>query len=103
MQELPGLVATLGRIKQVNPVIIDISSPFVQESFSKRFIASIAPSFNTYTKPAGKNEDYMFAVDKSWNNALPYSALYHNGKKRKVWMGPPGIDSLPTEIAALCK
>lgn len=101
--ELPRLVKALSALKDVTPVVVDISSPYIQQNYSQRFIASLEPPFTTYLKPKGPDDDYMAAVEKKWNRALPFSALFRFGKKKKTWTGPPDIDSLPRDIAALCK
>ena len=102
IQELPSLLKTLAAMKGVNPVIIDVSAGFVQNNFSKKWMANLAPPFTTYLKPDGNDEKYLAAIDKRWSGALPYTALYHKGKQVKTWIGELDQKKMVAEIPKLC-
>ncbi len=103
VRELEDLLKALAKETRVKPYVIDISSPFVQKTFSKAFIKRFNVPFTTYLKPGGPDRDYMNAVDETWNQGLPFSVLYHGGAKRAVWNGPVDLQKFPKEISELCK
>lgn len=107
LQELPDLLKALAAIKGVTPVVIDVSSPFVQNNFSKKWMASLKPPFKTYLKPDVKDAAYLETVDKDWSGGLPFSALYHKGKRRKVWNGSidlsGNLSELRRDVAEHCR
>ena len=90
-------------MKKINPVIVDVSNPFVQENFSKKWNIMRSAPFPTYLKPAGKDEPYLNAIDKDWSGALPFSVLYDQGKRKKTWLGALDLDSLKKQVNALCR
>ena len=102
IQELPSMLQTLAGMRGVNPVILDVSAVFVQENFSKKWMANLAPPFTTYLKPDGGDEAYLKAIDANWSGALPYNALYHKGKLIKTWIGELDQKKMVAEIATLC-
>jgi len=101
--ELPNVFKSLASLKKVNPVVIDLSSPFVQENFSKKYVAKLAPPFKTYLKPPGSEAVYMSVLEPKWTKELPYSALFHRGKRVKVWVGALDLPKLEKEIELACK
>ncbi len=103
LQELPDLVKVLNSMKEITPVVIDVSSPFVQNNFSKKWIATLKPQFRTYLKPSVKDEVYLNAIDKDWSGSLPFSVLYHKGKRKKVWNGSINLADFRREVADLCR
>jgi len=102
IQELPQLLRFLSDNKRIKPVVIDLSDRYSQENFSKKWMLHLAPPFKTYLRPSGNESAYRNALDKEWSGALPYSALYNNGKKKKVWLGSLNFTRLSEEISALC-
>ncbi len=103
IQEMPELLKTLAAEKKIHPVVVDVSATFVQEKFSKQWMKNLNPPFTTYLKPKGNEEAYLFAIDKYWSGALPYSALYHQGKQKKVWVGELNRDELKQAATKLCR
>lgn len=103
LQELPDLLKQMATWTDIKPVVVDVSKPFVQDGFSKKWISTLKPSFKTYLKPEGKDEPYLSALDKEWSGALPFSVLYHKGTRKKAWVGSLALGSLKQEIATLCK
>ena len=102
MEEMPDLIKMLKSEKRVKPVIIDVSSVSVQESFSKRWMEQLRPSFPTYLKPDIKDEIYLDAVDKSFSGTLPFSALFQKGRLLKKWVGSLDLRRLDAEFHSLC-
>lgn len=102
VQELPELVRILSSEKKVKSSIIDISDPFVQDNFSKKYIQQIKPSFPLYLKTDVPDKQYMSMVVSDWNGGLPYSVLYKSGKKVKEWRGEFPLKELSPAFAALC-
>ena len=102
LQELPQVIQTLAAMKNVTPVIVDVSSPFVQENFSKKWNTVLSAPFPMYLKPAGKDDPYLNAIDKDWSGALPFSVLYDKGKRKKTWLGALDLDSLKKQVGAIC-
>lgn len=103
VQELPLLLPELAKIAKLNPVVIDVSPPASQERDSKPLLEHIAPPYTVYKKAAGDDDAFLNAMDPKWSGALPYSVLYHKGKKVKLWEGPFKIESLRKAVAALCR
>lgn len=102
MEEMPHLLSTLKDVKRVHPVIIDVSTPYVQDSQSKKWMASLNPPFPTYLKPKGDDAEYMEQVDKAWSGALPYSVLFDRGTKKKEWIGSLPLEEMKIDLAKLC-
>ena len=75
----------------------------ILREFSKKWMANLGPSFTTYLKPAGNEEEYLNAVDKAWSGALPFSALYHKGQRKKVWTGVIDLTKLKEDVDSLCR
>lgn len=103
LQELPDLLKVMAAMKGATPVVIDVSSPFVQANFSKKWIQTLKPAFVTYVKPAGKDEPYLNAIDQEWSGALPFSVLYHKGKRLMVWQGSLDLGTIAREVEEQCK
>ncbi len=104
IQEMPDLVKVLNVEKsRVRPIIIDASSPFQQDNFSKKYMATLKPQFTTYVKPGGDDDKYLNAIDKGWSGSLPFSALYHKGKRQKVWNGSIDLSRFKDDIATNCQ
>jgi thiol-disulfide isomerase/thioredoxin len=103
IKEMPQLLKILvDQGPSVQPAIIDISAPFVQDNFSKKWMVQLNPPFTTYLKPAGSDKNYMRYVDKDWNGILPFSALYDGGKRKKVWEGEIPLEKLKGDISKYC-
>lgn len=102
MDEMPELVKVLKNEIKVKPVLIDASPEKIQESFSKKWVVSLRPSFSTYTKPNIKDEVYVRAIYPKWSMALPFSALYHKGKLLKTWTGNTEVKALSAQFTELC-
>ncbi len=103
MEEMPDLIKMLKNTKKVKPIIIDVSSINVQESFSKRWMQQLRPAFPTYLKPPDiKDEIYLDAVDKSFSGTLPFSALFHRGRTLQKWTGSLDLKGLAAEFQNLC-
>lgn len=101
-QELPSFLNQLGEIKKVHPVVIDVSNPAIQESFSRGFVKAISPKFVTYRKPPGQDEPYLKAIDGEWHGGLPYTALYRKGKKLKQWLGEVNVTVIRKTVQDGC-
>ncbi len=102
MEEMPDLIKMLKNVKKVRPIIVDVSSISVQNSFSKRWMQQLRPSFPTYLKPDIKDEVYLEAVDSSFSGTLPFSALFKKGKLQKKWTGQLDLKNLSAEFQNLC-
>jgi thiol-disulfide isomerase/thioredoxin len=102
MEEMPDLIKVLKGIKAVRPVIIDVSTTSVQDSFSKRWMQQLRPGFTTYLKPDMKDEVYLDAIDKKFSGTLPYSAVFQKGKLLKSWTGQLDLKILNAEFQSLC-
>lgn len=103
LKEMPDLLRTLTELKQVKPIIIDISSPGVQKGFSRKWMQTLKPPFPVYFKPPGNDKKYYAAIDKFWPGGLPYSALYHGGKQRHVWIGEIDFEKLKAAVTKECR
>ncbi len=103
VQELPEVIKVLNGLKALTPVVIDVSSPFVQDQFSKKWAQTLKASFPIYLKPAGRDDLYLNSIDRDWSGALPYSVLFDKGKRKKVWLGALDLASFKGEIATLCR
>ena len=102
MDEMPELVRLLKNEAKVKPVLIDASPEKIQESFSKKWVVSLRPTFSTYTKPNIKDEVYIRTLYPKWSLALPFSALYHKGKLLKTWTGNTEVKTLSAQFEELC-
>jgi len=102
LREMPELMTWLGKEKRINPVILDISKPFLQDQVGKRWKVLIEAPFPTYLKPSGADHDYFQAIDREFDNSLPFSVLYHRGRRKKIWRGSLDLRKLDREIAKLC-
>lgn len=103
IQEMPQVLKFLAATKVVHPVIIDVSDPMVQKNFSRQWMKNLAPPFAVYEKPPGDENKYLAVVEKYWTGSLPYSALYHKGKQKKVWLGELNLAEVKAEIPKLCR
>jgi len=104
LKELPEIVSWLNGEKRVTALVLDLSTPFVQESFSKSFMRNLKPQFLTYLRPDSIDEkNYINAWSQDWQGELPYSELYVRGSRKKVWKGRVKLKELRREVAALCK
>jgi len=102
VKELPKLLEALPKIENLNPVVIDVSSPNAQEHNSKPLLERIAPSIPLYKKAAGDEDPFMNAMDPKWSGALPYSVLFHRGRAIKKWEGPLDLTALRKAVGAVC-
>jgi thiol-disulfide isomerase/thioredoxin len=103
VQELPELLRGLPAIAKLNPVVIDASPPQSQDSASRKLLEQINPAFPVYRKPGGNDDAYLNAIDGAWSGALPYSALFDGGKRKKAWEGPVPLATLKKAVAQYCK
>ena len=103
IDELPKLVLALGKLKTADSVVVDLSTPYMQDNFSKKWINALKPPFKMYLKTPGDDAGYVKFVDKNWSGALPWSAIFRNGVTKKSWLGQVNLDALEKEIAAQCK
>jgi len=103
IDELPKFLAFIAKQKGITPVVIDISEPFVQDNFSKKWLKQLAPPFTTYLKPKGDAHSYLEAIEKPWPNSLPYNALFARGKRKGKWVGTQDFEKLGPEMTRLCR
>lgn len=104
LKELPILLKWLEQRQFVQPVIVDISNPFSQKQFSQKWVDQVLkPSYATYLKPEGDAEDYVRSLDPTWTGTLPYSVLYHRGKKVEGWEGVLNLSTLEPRLTVLCR
>ena len=104
LKEMPELVNWLNTETHVTPVVLDLSTPFVQESFSKSFMRTLRPKFPIFLRPdLVEEKDYISSWAKDWKGDLPYTELYVRGIRKKFWKGSVKSKTLRREIATLCK
>lgn len=103
IDELPKFLTFLSKHPKVTPVILDISEPYVQDQFSKKWLTQLAPPFTTYLKPGGKDKAYFSAIESPWANRLPYNALYDGGKLKGRWLGTQDFTKFGAELTRLCQ
>lgn len=104
LKELPEYVNWLNAETKVIPVVLDLSTPFVQESFSKSFMRTLKPKFTVFLRPDLVDEkDYIASWSKDWEGELPYTELYVKGIRKKMWKGSVKSKVVRKEIATLCK
>lgn len=103
LKELPVLFKWLESRKFIQPVVVDLSSPFSQKQFSKKWVEeALKPSFSTYVRPDDDVHAYVRSLDKTWGGMLPFSLLYHRGKKVQAWEGILDFPTLSERIPKLC-
>lgn len=102
VQELPRIIQLLKGEPRAQPFVIDVSSPTVQENFSKKWDVTRTAPFTMYLKPKGPDENYLKAIDPQWKRALPFSVLYHRGKKVKSWVGLLPIQEAQSQMQLTC-
>ncbi len=104
VKELPALLPLFAGWKGVRVVVVDVSSPFAQTHFSKKWRVLEATKLTTYLQPGGEDKrSYRKAIDPDWDGALPRSILYVRGKKKKVWTGALDFPAVRKEVAELCR
>ncbi len=103
IEELPKFLKFAAAHPKVTPIILDISAPYVQDNFSKKWMKQLKPPFPTYLKPDGEDKPYLEAIEKPWPNRLPYNALYDKGKRKGRWMGTQDYAALGPELTRLCQ
>lgn len=103
IEEMPKLLTFLSKHPKVTPIIIDISEPYVQDNFSKKWMKQLGPPFTTYLKPGGANKDYLDAIESPWPFSLPYNALWDEGKRKSRWLGTRSLDRLEADLTRLCR
>ncbi len=90
--------------KGVRTVVLDVSSPFGQAQFSKKWRVLSQARLITYLQPGKEDKkSYRKAIDPDWDGALPHSVLYTHGKKRKVWNGALDFPKVRKEVAEICR
>jgi thiol-disulfide isomerase/thioredoxin len=103
IDELPKFLKLVAAYPKVTPVVLDISAPYVQDNFSKKWLAQLAPPFVTYLKPEGDDKAYLSVLENPWPNRLPYNALFVKGKRTGRWMGTQDPAQLGKELTRLCQ
>lgn len=104
LKELPILLKWIANRQVPQPVVVDISSEFSQKQFSQKWVDEVLrPNYTTYLKPDGDAEAYVRSLDPTWNGTLPYSVLYHRGKKMEAWEGVLNLSTLDARVAVLCR
>lgn len=103
IDELPKFLTFVSKHPKVTPVILDISMPYVQDNFSKKWMTQMSPGFTTYLKPGGDDQAYYQAIESPWPNRLPYNALYDDGKRKGRWIGTQDFNKLGAELTRLCR
>ena len=100
--EMPSLFQWLREQKKVHAVVIDASSLEAQEGFSKKWMAQLNPPFPVYFNATKNDKAFQAAIDRDWDGALPYFALYHNGKKERVWLGKTPWTGIKEAVDKFC-
>jgi len=103
VQEMPELVKFFNENPQIKPVVVDVSGISAQNDFTKKWKILKSAKFDLFLKPSGDDDAYMAAIDAKWSGTLPYSALYHKGKKIKEWEGVSPTQEWAKTFPALCK
>ena len=105
-EEFPSL-SRLARAHSGNGLsVIGVSTDFARETPAvEKFLAQQSPPFPNYRKKAGgDDQDFINAVDRSWNGELPFSVLYgRDGKKVKVLSGQHTYAEFADEVGKLLK
>lgn len=103
--ELPAILQWIPSLKHIEPVVVDISSPFAQKQFSVRWVEeALKPSFKTYVMPAKvKEHDYGKVIDPKWPHYLPYTALVSRGRLVQRWLGPLKIEEATNKVVTTCR
>lgn len=102
IEELPQVIDFLNKNKTTIPVLVDLSSSFVQNNFSKKWVLSHSPQFKTYVKSTEADNAYFQALEPTVTRNLPYSALFHQGKRRQSWVGSVTVGELKRTIDSIC-
>ncbi len=103
IDELPKFLLFVAKHPKVTPIVIDVSIPYVQNNFSKKWMEQLAPPFTTYLKPAkGTDQNYLATIEKPWPNQLPYNALFDDGKRKGRWLGTLNLETFAGELTRLC-
>jgi len=77
-------------------VSIDLPSAFPQV---RKFLGQQKPSFPTYLKKPGGDEEFINAVDAGWSGALPASFVYDiTGKRVRSLVGEQTPDSFDAAV-----
>ena len=104
VQEMPTLLPQFETWKGVRVVVVDISNPFSQDQFSRKWKVLGQSKMPTYLLPGREDPKiYQAAIDPDWDGTLPHTVLYVKGKKSKVWNGALDFVSLQKEVAGLCR
>jgi hypothetical protein len=104
LTDLPFVVSKLNELKGITPILLDMSTPFVQDSFSKSFMKNLRPKFTVYLRPAAVDDQtFPMELSSGWKGELLYAELYRSGAKAKTWRVKFNKKNFMSEIAALCK
>ncbi len=104
IQEMPALLEKAARWKGGRVVILDVSSGFQQEHFSKKWLAGLKGQLVTYMKPSEADvARYQSAIDPQWKGEMPYTVLYRRGKILERWKGSTAFDALARGAEKLCR
>jgi len=88
VSELEDVISYMdGGKSKTTPVMIEVSSPFVQDSLSVKHIAKVKKSFPMYLKPADQEKAYYEIVQPNWDGALPLTVLFSKGRRVEKWTG----------------
>ncbi len=103
VEELPELLPRFAAWQGVQVLVIDLSPPFTQENFSKRWAVLREARFATYFRPSNQApKTYARTIDSAWDGSMPYSVLYSRGKKLGSWNGRTDFNTLSQNVKRLC-
>ena len=86
--------------------VIGVSTDFARETAAvQKFLDEQKPPFPNYRKKSGgDDQDFINAVDRSWNGELPFSVVYgRDGKKAKVLSGQHSYAEFEDEVVKLLR
>lgn len=104
VEEFPYLVKLSTSHEKNDLEVIGISVDFPDEVESKvvPFLTMHAVPFKVYVAKFDKEEDFINAVDVSWNGAVPATFIYDSlGKKQISLIGERSYDEFKKEIEQL--
>lgn len=103
VDEMPGLLPFLKRLKKAEPVVVDLSQGLAQENFSKPWLKKIAPFSTTFSKGKTRDREMIESVLQKWNGALPLSALFSRGQLKERWNGAVSNSEIERAVSTHCK
>ncbi len=99
-EELPGLAraARAFRARDLAVVLVSLDSVKTQASVA-RFLSAQKVPFVSWIAKSRDPQDFIDAVDSSWDGALPYTVVYgRNGKPAKKLLGRQSEESFAQAI-----